>query len=617
MNEKKNINEQGIYYFHQGTNYHSYELLGSHYTKEATTFRVWAPNAKIVSVVGPFNNWDTRTHAMTKITNEGLWEITIPGIEEYSSYQYAILTKRKKLIFKSDPYAFHSELRPGRCSKVVDINNFVFTDQEWMKNRPNKQSHHSPINIYEMHLGSWRRYPDGSVFSYQKIAEEVCEYCNKMGYTHIELMPISEYPYDPSWGYQVTGFFSINSRYGTPLDFKKFVDICHNNNIGVIVDWVPGHFAKDEHGLIEFDGKCLYEHSDPFRKEHEGWGTRIFDYGRNEIQCFLVSSVMYLLKEYHIDGIRVDAVSSMLYLDYCREEGKWRPNSQGTNINLEAVAFIQKTNGVIHQAYPDVIMIAEESSAFPKITAPTEYGGLGFNYKWNMGWMNDTLEYVKKDPIYRQYCHDKITFQMSYIFSENYILALSHDEVVHMKGSLINKMPGSYEQKFAGVRTYLLYQMTHPGKKLLFMGGEFGQFSEWNESKELDWSVLGYEKHQQLQYFNSKLNHLYKTEKALYVNDYDWNGFNWLVVNDNGHNVFAYERKEGLDRLIVILNFSFSYWAKYEMPLEDGLYEVVLSSDEYEFGGYSSLKNKKYKVQNGRLTIDLPAIAGIILRKVK
>ena len=611
------MNEQGIYYFHQGTNYYAYELLGSHYTKEATTFRVWAPNAKIVSVVGDFNNWDTRTHSMKKITNEGLWEIVIPNINEFDKYQYAILTRKNKLLFKSDPYAFHSELRPGKCSKVYNLNNFTFTDQDWMKNRHVKQSHHAPINIYEMHLGSWRRYKDGSVFDYQKIALELVDYCKKMGYTHVELMPVSEYPYDPSWGYQVTGYFAITSRYGTPNDFKKFVDICHNNNIGVIVDWVPGHFTKDAHGLIEFDGKCLYENPDPTRKEHLGWGTRIFDYGRNEIQSFLVSSVMYLLKEYHIDGIRVDAVSSMLYLDYCREEGEWHPNSLGTNINLEAVAFLQKTNAVVHQTYPEVLMIAEESTSFPKITAPTEYGGLGFNYKWNMGWMNDTLEYMKKDPIYRQYHHDKITFQLSYIFSENYILALSHDEVVHMKGSLINKMPGSYEQKFANLRTYMLYQITHPGKKLLFMGGEFGQFSEWNELKELDWNVLEFEKHQQLQKFNSDLNYLYKNEKSLYENDYDWNGFNWLVVDDKGHNVFAYERMSKEDKLVVIINFSFAYWEKYEMPLENGEYEVILSSDETYYGGYSSLKHKKYKIKNNRLTIDLPAIAGIILRKVK
>lgn len=610
------MNDQGIYYFHQGTNYYSYQLLGSHYTKEATTFRVWAPNAKIVSVVGEFNNWDTKTHVMTKITNEGLWELTIANIEEYSTYQYAILTKRNRLIFKSDPYAFHSELRPGRCSKVYDLNGYTFTDHEWMKKRVLKQSYQSPINIYEMHLGSWRLYQDGSIFDYRKLGEEVSNYCNKMGYTHIEIMPVSEYPYDPSWGYQVTGYYSINSRYGTPHDFMDFVNTCHKHDIGVIVDWVPGHFNKDSHGLADFDGKNVYENPDPTRREQQGWGTRCFDYGRNEVQSFLVSNAMYLFKEYHLDGIRMDAVASMLYLDYGRNTGEWHPNVNGTNINLEAEAFIKKTNQVVHEAFPDVLMIAEESTAYPKITVPVNDGGLGFDYKWNMGWMNDTLDYVKTDPIFKQYHHNQITFQMTYIYSEHYILAISHDEVVHLKGSLLNKMPGAYKQKFATLKTYMTYMMTHPGKKLLFMGSEFGQFSEWNESKELDWNILQYDSHKQLQEYNKDLNHLYKTERAIYGNDVNWDGFKWLVVDDASKNVFGYLRKNEMKQFVVILNFAFCNWSKYEITIENGEYQEVISTDLVKYGGETTTL-KKYKVKNGRLTIDLPEATGIILRKVK
>jgi len=610
------LNEQGIYFFHQGTNYQAYKLLGAHYTKDQTTFRVWAPHALSVSVVGDFNGWNKFANVMHKISNEGLYEAVIPGVNLYDCYQYAITTKTNKVLMKSDPYGFHSELRPKKASKVYDLKAFNFTDELWMKNRKNKQNYHSPINIYEVHLGSWRRYANDVVFDYKKIAEELSDYALSLGYTHIELMPLSEYPYDPSWGYQVTGYYAITSRYGTPCDFMEFVNICHNKGLGVILDWVPGHFTKDAHGLIEFDGECLYEPSDETKKEHPEWGTRCFDYGRCEVQSFLVSNAMFFFDVFHIDGIRVDAVASMLYLDYARENGKWHPNDFGTNINLEAVAFIKKCNEAVHQNYPDCLMIAEESTSYPKMTVEVKYGGLGFNYKWNMGWMNDTVSYIKDDPIYRQYHHNLLTFQLTYVFSEHYILPLSHDEVVHMKGSLINKMPGSYEQKFSGVKTYLTYQMTHPGKKLLFMGAEIGQFREWSEERELDWSVLAYPLHQGLQLYIKKLNHLYITSPSLYANDYNWDGFRWLVVDDNTHNLIAYERKEKNEITIVILNFSFSMWFDYQISgIECGKYHIILASDDKLYGGTHLDEGKIYEVTDNLLILSIPPISTIVLRK--
>lgn len=612
------MQEKGIYYFHQGTNYRAYELLGAHYNEKYTVFRVFAPNAKLVSVVGEFNNWDTKTHVMKKITNEGLYEITIDGVKEFSCYQYAILTKRNKLLFKSDPYGFHAELRPEKASKVYNLEGYKFKDSKWMKTRGSKQLLSSPINIYEVHLGSWRRYQNGEVFDYKKIAQELAKYVKEMGYTHIEVMPLSEYPYDPSWGYQVTGYYSITSRYGTPKDFMAFVDIMHQNDIGVIIDWVPGHFTKDAHGLIEFDGTCLYEPSDPTKKEHEGWGTRCFDYGRTEVQSFLVSNAMFLFDKFHLDGIRVDAVASMLYLDYGREEGKWHKNSFGTNENLEAIAFIKKLNEAIHSFYPEVLMIAEESTTYPGLTKSVSEGGLGFNYKWNMGWMNDTLKYMKTDPVFRSYDHHRLTFQLTYVFSEHYVLPLSHDEVVHMKGSLINKMPGEYDKKFMGLKAYYTYMMTHPGKKLLFMGGEIGQFREWSEARELDWSVLNYEPHKTLQAYVKELNHLYKENSCLYENEVNWDGFKWLVVNDENRNVIAYERINHLnEKLVVIINFSFCEWYDYCLNLEDGNYEILLCSSDFKFGGYTNNSGQIIKGNNNMLKLNLPYCTGIILRKVK
>lgn len=612
------MNNQGIYYFHQGTNYRAYELLGAHYQKEGTTFRVFAPNAKWVSVVGEFNNWDSLVNQMTKISKEGIWEVFVPEAKEYHCYQYIIKTKKDEYIYKSDPFAFHSELRPNKASKIFDIDNaYHFTDDVWMKNRIKNQSLDKPINIYELHLGSWRRYEDGKVFDYRKLGVEVSEYAKEMGYTHIEVMPISEYPYDPSWGYQVTGFYSITSRYGTPADFMDFVNTCHLNGIGVIVDWVPGHFTKDSHGLIEFDGDYVYEDPNPQRMEHEGWGTRIFDYGKTEVQSFLVSSASFLFDKFHVDGIRVDAVSGMLYLDFCRDPKDAPKNNQGGNINLEALAFIKKTNKVLHEMYPGILTIAEESTAYPKITEKVENGGLGFDLKWNMGWMNDTLKYIKKDPIYRSYHHNSISFQMSYIYSERYVLALSHDEVVHLKGSMINKMPGDYFDKFSNLKTYYTYMMTHPGKKLLFMGGEIGQFREWNENREIDWSVLGFEPHRKLKDYVKKLNHLYVDNKCLHENDFDWNGFNWISVDDKDHNIFAYERiSRQNETMVVILNFSASTWNNYCFSFKNGEYEIILDSEDLAFGGYTYRIGKKFIVDDGSIFLDLMPRSALIFKKI-
>ena len=608
------MNNLAIYYFHQGTTIKAYELLGAHYTKKSTRFCVWAPNAATVSVVGEFNNWDPSAHQMIRINNEGLYEITINGVKEFACYQYAIKTKRGKLIYKSDPYAFHSELRPAKASKVYNMKGYKFKDSKWMKNRIKTQGYNKPLNVYELHLGSWRRYSDGNTFNYADIALELAEYVKEMGYTHIEVMPLSEYPYDPSWGYQVTGYFSVTSRYGTPKDFMKFVDIMHQNGIGVIMDWVPGHFTKDAHGLIEFDGKCLYEPSNKYRKENPSWGTRNFDYGRTEIQSFLVSSAIFWCDVFHIDGLRTDAVSSMLYLDYCREEGQWQKNSLGTNINLEAVAFIKKLNKSIKDFDPSILSIAEESTAYPRITAPYDYDGLGYDYKWNMGWMNDTIKYIKIDPMFRGSNSNLISFQMTYIFSERYILALSHDEVVHLKKSMLDKIPGQYDQKFAGLKTYMTYMMTHPGKKLNFMGTEIGQFTEWNELRELDWSVLQYERHQTLKKYIKDLNKLYLNSPSLYDDTTYWDGFEWVVVNDNEHSVFAYKRKSHDETLLVILNFAYCEWNNYTLNIDSGDYEVVLCSEDEEYSGSKKLKNTTYH-SDGKLIIDLPYNSGIILRK--
>ena len=583
--------ELPAYLFHQGTNYRSQEFLGAHPIHRgrgyATVFRVWAPNAAAVSVVGDFNAWDRTAAPMTKITEQGIWECVIRKRKRFDSYKYAVETRDGRVLMKADPYGFHTECPPQTASKYYPLGRYEWQDAEWMTARTKRHHLTEPLNIYEVHAGSWRTYPDGTPFGYRKLADELSDYAAGMGYTHIELLPVSEYPFEGSWGYQATGYFAPTARYGEPDDFKYFVDRCHQRGIGVILDWVGGHFPRDAQGLFEFDGQPLYEYQDMRKGDQPQWGTRVFDFGRNEVQCFLVSNALFWIEEYHIDGIRVDAVASMLYLDYGREEGQWARNEQGGRENLEAVAFLKKLNSEILTRHPDAMMIAEESSAWPMVTKPPYIGGLGFTFKWNMGWMNDSLAYIALDPVYRSYHHDKLTFGMFYAFSENFILPISHDEVVHGKRSLVNKMPGDYWQKFAGFRAFLGYMMAHPGKKLNFMGSEFAQFIEWDYKKELDWLLLDYPAHRQAQEYVRCLNHVYRSTRPLYEVENSWEGFRWLVVDDSAQNVIAFARFDERGRaLVAVINFSPVVREHYRIGVpQEGGYEEILNSDSTEFGG--------------------------------
>ncbi|MBQ2695874.1 MAG: 1,4-alpha-glucan branching protein GlgB [Clostridia bacterium] len=580
--------EQDFSLFHKGDCTDAYTFMGAHQIADSEyVFRVWAPNAKTVSVVGDFNHWDRTCHPMTRITDGGIWELTVCGLSVFSLYKYSLETQTGEIKLKSDPYGFHFETRPGTATKLYDLEGFHWTDHSYLKKLKHKNPLEQPINIYELHPGSWRKFADGEPFNYQKLATELIAYVKEMGYTHIELMPISEYPYDGSWGYQVTGYYAPTSRYGTPTDFMQFIDDCHAAGIGVILDWVAAHFPKDAVGLYEFDGTCCYEYADPLKNEHPDWGTRIFDYERGEVQSFLISNVLFFLKLYHVDGIRVDAVASMLYLDYGKKDGQWRPNAYGGKENLGAVSFLQKLNRAAFRQNPSVLMIAEESTAWPMVTKPTDQGGLGFLLKWNMGWMNDMLSYMSKDPFFRKNAHNQITFSMTYAFSENYILPLSHDEVVHGKCSLINKMPGVYEQKFANLRAFLAYQIAHPGKKLLFMGGEFAQFIEWDYHKELDWLLLGYDYHKKFQACIKELNRIYRIKPQLWQIDDSWDGFTWIVPDDHTQNILAFIRRDKKGReLLCIFNFSPILRENYRLGLpQHSRIRCILSTDDTAFGG--------------------------------
>ena len=596
--------------FTEGNSTDAFEFMGCHKAEKGYVFRVWAPNAKEVSVAGDFNGWDRLSNPMTKVYG-GIWEGYVENAKTYDNYKYSILTQNGDCKLKSDPYGFHMCTRPENASKVYDISNFKWTDSEFEKRKKDYNPIDAPVNIYEMHLGSWKKYEDGNYYSYVELAKKLVPYVKKMGYTHIEIMPVSEYPYDPSWGYQVTGYYAPTSRYGTPEDFAKFVDICHKNGIGVILDWVGAHFPKDENGLMEFDGGFCYEYSDPLKNEHPDWNTRIFDYGRNEVMSFLISNVVFWQKMYHIDGIRVDAVASMLYLDYGKQDGQWRANKYGGNHNLEAIEFLKKLNSAAFAFNPGVMMIAEESTAFPMITKPGFMGGLGFNFKWNMGWMNDMLDYMSADPLFRKGRHNNLTFSLTYAFSENFILPLSHDEVVHGKCSLINKMPGDYETKFNNLRAFYGYMMAHPGKKLLFMGGEFAQFIEWDYAKELDWMLLEYDAHKNMQKYVKDLNNFYLSHPEFWENDRDWEGFSWIIPDDDAQSIVAFVRTDRKgNKVIAVCNFCPVERKGYCIGVpNEGTYKCVFNSDKTTYGGSTSrlcrAKTKKKAMHGFDQSIEL------------
>ena len=606
--------------FHGSYASDAYNYLGSFYYDDYTIFRVYAPNADSVSVVGDFNNWDSSKNIMTKIDYRGVWEIKISNIEIYDNYKYSIWKDGRNFL-KQDPYSYHNQTDGHSSSKVYKLGNYQWNDSLWITERNGKNIYQSPLNIYELHIGSWIRKKKNVVYNYRDIADKLIKYVKKMGYNYIEILPVMEYPFLGSWGYQVTGYFSVTSRYGTPDDFMYLIDLAHQNGIGVILDWVPAHFCKDDFGLYEFDGRCLYEDPAPTRKEHETWGTRIFNFAKPEVKSFLISSACFFFDKYHIDGIRCDAVASMLYLNY--ERPIWEPNYYGGNENLEAIGFLKDLNQTVFRKFGNILMIAEESTTFPKITDPVYEGGLGFNYKWNMGWMNDTLDYIEIDPIYRQYHHHKMTFAMSYAFTENFVLPISHDEVVHGKKSLLDKMPGSYDDKFNNLRTYLGYMMTHPGKKLLFMGCEFGQFIEWDEKKELDWFLLKYPRHKEMQRFTRDLNKYYLKHSQLYEFERNWEGFEWIYANSDTSNSYVYLRKGTKKKhLIVLLNFSGENYYKYKVYHNQikGSYKIAINSNAIKYGGtgfgeLSDNGTKIIKANDGSIEVDLPRLSMIILEK--
>lgn len=599
VNNNNNPNDFPLYLFYQGKNYEAWKFFGVHSRKRGRgkyfTFRVWVPNAVSVSVVGDFNEWNREKNPMTLIS-DGIWETEISKLAQFDNYKYSIETKDGRILLKSDPYAAHFETRPGTASKIYE-SEYKWNDSHWYEEKKKHTIYKSPMNVYEVHLNSWNNTDEEVFTSYINFAKRIIPYVKKMSYTHIELMPLTEFPFDGSWGYQVTGYYSPTSRYGTPDDFRKMIDMFHEAGIGVILDWVPAHFPKDASGLYEFDGTCCYEYTDERKREHKAWGTRVFDYGRPEVFSFLISSANYWFTEMHVDGLRVDAVASMLYLDYDRHDGEWTANIHGGNENLEAVAFLKRLNEAVFSMHPDALMIAEESTAWPLVTKPTNIGGLGFNFKWNMGWMNDMLNYMSLDPIYRSFNHDKLTFSFYYAFSENYILPISHDEVVYGKCSIIEKMPGEGDMKFSSYRTFLAYMMAHPGKKHLFMGQEFAQYKEWNYQTSLDWELIEQNPYnKKANIFNQKLNKFYIENKPLWQCDDGWEGFSWISSDDNNQSVISFRRiDEQGDEIIVICNFVPVQRDNYRIGIpKKGTYKVVFNTDSAEFGG-EDLSAKSYK----------------------
>ncbi len=625
------LGDMDRYLFNSGTHYRLYDKLGAHPTTidgiEGTIFRVWAPGARRVSVIGNFNSWDGRVHQMRSLENSGIWELFIPGIADKELYKFEIRTQYGDLLVKSDPLQFFGEIRPKTASAVCSLDHYAWSDSEWLEKRRSNAPYDQPISIYEIHLGSWRRDPDDPerFLTYREIADSLVPYVKELGFTHIELMPIMEHPLDESWGYQVTAYYSVTSRYGTPDELMYLIDLCHQNDIGVLLDWVPAHFPTDAHSLARFDGTALYEHEDPRQGSHPEWGTLVFNYGRKEVSNFLIANALFWFDKYHIDGLRVDAVASMLYLDYSRKEGEWVPNCYGGRENIDAVEFLRHLNSIIYDHYPNVMIIAEESTSFFGVSKPADVGGLGFGFKWNMGWMNDTLSYISKDPLYRKYHHNALTFSLYYAFSENFILPISHDEVVHGKGSLLAKMPGDLWQQFANLRLFLLMQWCHPGKKLLFMGSEFGQWSEWYCKTSLEWHLPEHNAlHKQLQDYVQALNHTYLDNPSLWQVDFSYDGFKWLDFNDVDNSVISFARF-GFDHgehLVCVFNFTPQVISNYKMGVPaGGSYEEIFNSDSQTFGG-SNVSNSEqldtihepFGFAPYHVKVTLPPLGGIVLK---
>lgn len=629
MNYSFNEARPALEVFHTGDSVHAYNLLGAHLVnwndRNGCVFRVWAPTAKSVSVAGEFNNWDNEATFMYDI-GYGVWEVFVEGVEEFCAYKYCIESEYGDKLMKADPYAFHAQTRPGQASLVYDIENYSWNDSEWLNKRKENNISSSPMNIYEIHAGSWRKYPDGNFFNYQKLADELIPYLKEMHYTHIQLMPIMEYPYDGSWGFQTTGYYAPTSRFGTPSDFMTFVDRLHCEGIGVILDWVPSNFPVDDFGLAKFDGSPLYESNDPKTSKRDSWGTCLFNYARFEVTSFLVSCAMFWLDKYHIDGLRIGALSSMLYLDYGKSEGEWEPNKFGGKENLDAVDFVKRLNTAVHMYHPDVMMFAEENTSWPKLTHKIEDGGLGFDFKWNMGWMNDMLHYMSLNSMWRPFNHDSLTFSFYYAFSEKFLLPISHDEVSHGKGSLIKQMPGKYDEQFAGVRAFITYMYAHPGKKLVFMGTEIGQFDEWNFNEAIQWDLLEFEKHKKLRTFFKELNKFYLDCKPLYELDAVWKGFDWIHHDDYTNSVIAFKRtdKNG-DEIVAVCNFQPIRRDGYCIGVPKfGLYDEVFNSDEERFGGSGVVNGKNIKTEPMKihgfdqgLSLTLPPLSVIYLRCTK
>ena len=629
MNYSFNEARPALEVFHTGDSVRAYDFLGAHLVnrndKNGVVFRVWAPTARSVSVAGDFNNWNNEANYMYNI-GYGVWEVFVEGVKEFCTYKYCIESEYGDRLMKADPYAFHAQTRPGQASVVYDIESYSWNDSEWFNKRKENNISSSPMNIYEIHAGSWRKYPDGNFFNYQKLADELIPYLKEMHYTHVQLMPIMEYPYDGSWGFQTTGYYAPTSRYGTPSDFMAFVDKLHGEGIGVILDWVPSNFPTDDFGLARFDGSPLYESNDPKTSKRDSWGTCLFNYARFEVTSFLVSCAMFWLDKYHIDGLRIGALSSMLYLDYGKTEGEWEPNKFGGKENLDAVDFVKRLNTAVHMYHPDVMMFAEENTSWPKLTHKIEDGGLGFDFKWNMGWMNDMLHYMSLNPMWRPFNHDSLTFSFYYAFSEKFLLPISHDEVSHGKGSLIKQMPGKYDEQFAGVRAFITYMYAHPGKKLVFMGTEIGQFDEWNHEEAIQWDLLEFEKHKKLRTFFKELNKFYLDCKPLYELDTVWKGFDWIHHDDYTNSVIAFKRtdKNG-DEIVSVCNFQPIRRDEYCIGVPKyGLYDEVFNSDEERFGGSgvvngNNIKTKVMKIHgfDQGLSLTLPPLSVIYLRCTK